>query len=454
MAIISSLTLKNESSRLLKKPEINSIGNRFIFGSVWVVFGHLGSQAIRLMANLLLTRLLFPEAFGLMALVNIFLQGLEMFTVLGIGPSIIQNKRGDDSDFLNTAWTIQVIRGFGLWILTMVLAWPVAGFYHQKELLLLLPIAGFTTIISGFNSTSLYLQNRNLKLKKITLIEFSSQGTGVVLMVLWAWLYPTIWALVIGRWFSCIIKMILSHILFKECRNRLQWESETMREIIKFGKWIFVGTGLNFLATQGDRLILGKYLSISELGIYSIAFYLSHAIIQIMQTQASKILFPVYSLIIRENNGSLLEKTRKIRLLLMLITLPVISATVIWGDQIVRILYDARYHDAGWMLQILGVGAAIEAVNITLSPILLAKGDSFRHMVINSMKTVFLFGAMITGGHYWGTRGLIMGIPVSYLLTYPVMALAVKRYGVWTPIMDLSGLLLSAILIYYGFIFF
>ena len=273
-------------------------------------------------------------------------------------------------------------------------------------------------------------------------------------MVLWAWFHPTIWALVMGRWFSCSIKMILSHILFKEHRNRFQWESKTIHEIIRFGKWIFVGTALSFLATQGDRLILGKYLSISELGIYSIAYYLSHAIIQTLQTLASKMLFPVYSHIIRENNDSLLEKMRKIRLVLMIITLPVISATVIWGNEIVRFLYDTRYYEAGWMLQILGIGATIEAINITLSPILLASGNSFRHMIVNSLKTIFLFGSMIIGGYYWGTKGLIIGIPVSYLLTYPVTALAVKKYGVWTPILDLSGFLFSITLISFGFFLF
>ena len=117
---ILSLPFKTGNSSLLPKTHISSITSRFFFGSAWVVFGHVASQGIRLAANLILTRLLFPEAFGLMALVNIFLQGLEMFTVLGIGPSIIQNRRGDDPAFLNTAWTIQVIRGFVLWILTIL----------------------------------------------------------------------------------------------------------------------------------------------------------------------------------------------------------------------------------------------------------------------------------------------------------------------------------------------
>jgi O-antigen/teichoic acid export membrane protein len=192
----------------------------------------------------------------------------------------------------------------------------------------------------------------------------------------------------------------------------------------------------------------------SELGVYSIAYFLSHAIIQTLQTLASKILFPVFSLIIREKDGSLLEKSRKIRLALMITTLPLICFTVIFGNEIINLLYDVRYKGAGWMLQILGTGAIIEAINITLSPILLASGDSFRHMIVNSLKTIFLFGSMITGGYYWGTPGLIMGIPVSYLLTYPVTAIAVKKYGVWTPIVDLLGFLFSMVVISFGLLLF
>jgi hypothetical protein len=61
--------------------------------------------------DLILTRLLFPEAFGLMALVQVFMGGLQMFSDLGVNMSIIQSKRGEDPDFLNTAWTFQILRG-------------------------------------------------------------------------------------------------------------------------------------------------------------------------------------------------------------------------------------------------------------------------------------------------------------------------------------------------------
>src|SRR4051812_6290963 len=76
--------------------------------AVWAMLGFGGGQALRFAGNLVLTRLLMPEAFGLMVLVNTFLMGLALFSDIGVGTSVIQNKRGDERAFLDTAWTISV----------------------------------------------------------------------------------------------------------------------------------------------------------------------------------------------------------------------------------------------------------------------------------------------------------------------------------------------------------
>ena len=91
------------SSQSIKAKSVRSSGLTFL--SIG------GSNGLRLVSNLILTRLLFPEAFGLMALVQVFIAGLNMFSDAGIRTAIIRHTRGDDPDFLNTAWTIQIIRG-------------------------------------------------------------------------------------------------------------------------------------------------------------------------------------------------------------------------------------------------------------------------------------------------------------------------------------------------------
>ena len=63
-------------------------------------------------------------------LAGVFLMGLHLFADVGIRTSIIQHKHGDEPDFLNTAWTLQIIRGFMLFLASMVLAWP-AAYLHR-----------------------------------------------------------------------------------------------------------------------------------------------------------------------------------------------------------------------------------------------------------------------------------------------------------------------------------
>jgi O-antigen/teichoic acid export membrane protein len=78
---------------------------------------------IRFGSNLIITRLLLPEHFGLMALVTTFLVGLALFSDTGVGPNIIQNPKGEEPIFFNTAWTVQAIRGVLLWVVA-VACWP------------------------------------------------------------------------------------------------------------------------------------------------------------------------------------------------------------------------------------------------------------------------------------------------------------------------------------------
>src|SRR5690606_37933513 len=142
--------------------------------SVWTIAGYGAGHMLRLGSNLILTRLLFPEAFALMALVQVFMQGLAMFSDIGIGPSIVQNSRGEDVTFLNTAWTIQIVRGIVLSICACVVAWPVSEVYGEPLLLPLLAVSGFSALIAGFNSTSVFTLNRKLAFGRLIAIQLLS----------------------------------------------------------------------------------------------------------------------------------------------------------------------------------------------------------------------------------------------------------------------------------------
>src|SRR5437763_480806 len=137
-----------------------SLKRRVLTASSWTLVGFGASQAIRFGSNLFLTRLLAPDIFGVVAIAIIISIGLEMFSDLGLRPNIIQSKRGDDPDFLNTAWVVQILRGLVLWIGALLIAavivavnsfhiTPPGSVYADSRLPYVLAILSLTVAISG-----------------------------------------------------------------------------------------------------------------------------------------------------------------------------------------------------------------------------------------------------------------------------------------------------------------
>lgn len=333
-----------------------SVKKLAIRGTIWTIVGYGGSQILRFGSNLVLTRLLFPELFGLMAIVNVFLTGLHLFSDLGLNASIIQSKRGDDPVFLNTAWTLSIIRGAVLWLCCLGIAYPAAQFYHEPRLLWLLPLVGLSTLVGGFCSTSLSTLNRHLALKQISLYELGGQIVGLVVTLIWAWLNPSILALVAGGLVASVFQLIASHRLNGDRRNRITWDGDSIKELISFGKWIFLSTAIYFLSSSTDRLILGKLFTFQLLGVYGIALTLSDVPRQIVFAVATKVIYPAYSKFVELPRSEFRAKIVHHRRPMLLVSAVITALTVGLGDLIISFLYDDRYTAATWMFPLLAIG--------------------------------------------------------------------------------------------------
>ena len=342
-----------------------TLKQRSIRSGSWVVFGHLSSQVLRLGSNLILTRLLVPEMFGIMAIVTVIMSGLAMFSDVGLLQNIVQSKRGEETDYLNTAWTIQIIRGCLIFFIALILSaflyylgiigyLPADTVYGHVELPLILAIVSLTSIISGFNSIQILVLNRRLMMGKLIVIELVSQIIGLVFMLTWAWYQHDIWALVYGSMLTAFMNMLLSHAVIKE-RCAFRWDKNAVNEIFHFGKWIFLSSIFGFLLNHGDRVLLGGLISSEQLGVYTIAFFLANALKDVLSKLISSVFYPVLSETLRNSPDDLENSYYKIRNKIDVIAFFVAGFMYATGETIIQILYDPRYYDAGWMLQILSL---------------------------------------------------------------------------------------------------
>jgi O-antigen/teichoic acid export membrane protein len=424
-----------------------SLIRRAVRGGSWVIAGHVLGQGLRLASNLVLTRLLFPEAFGLMTLVHVVSQGVTLFSDVGLRASVVQHPRGEEPDFLNTIWTIQVLRGFLISAAIALLALPMASFYEEPQLFPLLSVAGLTGILQGFASTSIATLTRRVQPGRTITMELTSQVFSVFVMVTWAFLYPTVWALVGGALSYALILSLLSHWAIPGYRNRFHYEREAVRAIVHFGRWILLSTAFTFIMMNSDRLALGKLMTVAELGVYTIALFPAILVVSIVGLLATRVLFPVYARLSSGETGTMRRETLRLRGGILLLMLPVLWVLALAGPQLVELLYDSRYHEAGWMLQILAVGAIGRVVTLTAEGIALARGNSFQHMLLQASQAALLLICMAVGASTHGTIGLLVGISAARILGYLPLIPLLRANGVWIPALDAAAFGLSALAI-------
>ena len=399
---------------------------RVLRSTSWILLGYGGSQALRLVSNLILTRLLFPEAFGLMALVSLVTVGLMLFSDVGIAPSIAQSKRGDDPDFLNTAWSIQVIRGVVLWAIATALAAPLAAFYDAPQLATYLPIAALALLVTGFNPTRIETAHRHLLMGRLTVLDLTSQVIGIVVMIALAWWLQSVVALVIGGVVGPLAKLALTWAYLPGDANRFRWERPAVRELVTFGKWIFLSTIFWFFASQGDRAVLGKFLSLDSLGIYNIAFFLASFAMQLGTAVTGRVMIPVYRDAKHETG-----KIAKLRWGISAVVLTLLLGMALAGPWLVGVLYDPRYAAGGAIVTLLAVAQIPQIIGMSYDQAALAAGDSRRFFVVSATRAVLQIALLITGVSLFGLVGAIAGIGLAHVLTHPVIIWLARTHDAW-----------------------
>ncbi len=405
---------------------MTSLKKLAIRGAIWTIAGYGSSQVLRFGSNLILTRLLVPEFFGLMAVANTLRVGIELFSDIGIAQSIVNNKRGDEPAFLNTAWTLAILRGLALWLFCLLLAWPMAKFYNDDRLLWLIPIVGLSSVFDGFSCTSIHTLHRRINLGRYTVFELVVQVLTLTTLLILAYLNPSIISLAIGVVAGAIYRMLGSYLLIPKYSNRFAWDKDALQEIISFGKWIFLATGLTFLNEQADRLILAKLLSFKLLGVYTVAYTLAGIPREIIKTVSHRVIFPAISNQIDLPRSSLRIKILRQRQMILIGFAISLAALVTVGDLVIAVLYDNRYADATWMMPILSCGIWFSVLFYTISPALLAIGKPLYTAQSNLAGFVVIGLGLPLMFFYFGTVGAIILIAVSDLPLY-----LVNLYGLW-----------------------
>lgn len=403
--------------------------------TAWSVFGHGFDQIVRLMSNLILTRLLAPEMFGVMVVANIFLIAVSLLFDCGLGPSVIcrnEETEKKQQNFLNTVWSIQIIRGFIICFTILLFVLTLfqlnenglisqTSVYSDPALYWVLIAIGFSMAFSGFESTKVITAVKSFAQKELVIFTFISQVTGVAGTIIWALIEPNIWAMVFGVYVTRITRLILSYHLLEGPTNRWHWDWSIVKSILSFGKWILVSTILSVLFVNGDRILMAGIITAEELGVYSIAFLMVYAFQSLISKLNESILLPVLSKTNANttNEFDVRNTFYKYRFWTDAITLLVTGFLIALAPAVIELLYDDRYNEAGQILQILAL-TLIAQRHIVIEKYFIVKGVPKISSILNFLRVVFMYLSVPICANSFGFDGALYAIVISNFITIPV----------------------------------
>ena len=264
----------------------------------------------------------------------------------------------------------------------------------------------------------------------MTQIEIASQIIGILCILGWSLLDRSIWALVAGAVCSACARVLLSHGWLSGVSNRWQWDKSAFWEIFHFGKWLFLSSILGFLVNSGDRLLLGGFLNSTTLGIYSIAYLIFNAIEQAATKIIVDVSYPALSEVARDRPIEFKSSYYSFHVVIASFGYFCAGVLMTSGDSLIRLLYDQRYAEAGWMLEILAVALLTVPFRLaTQSFLALGKPQLLSRII--AIRFVVLFVATPVGFYLFGIPGALWGIVLSQLAYLPAIILYNVRHNVF-----------------------
>ena len=379
-----------------------SLRSKILRSGFWQALATFGVNGLTFAKSAVLARLLAPEAFGLMALSLMAIRGAQLITETGFGSAMVQ-RQGDWAEAKDTAFTLLALRGILLAVLMVPVAFGMASFYENSELVALISVLGVSFLFSGLANIDLTRTIRDLDFKKVAIIENVVGFSSFVIAIAIAWWTRSVWALVASFVAAAMIKSAMSYMLVPG-KPVFHIDRKIAMELLHYGKFITASTILMFIAAEAGGAVIGKMLDVGQLGHYSVAFLLANFPPTHVAFVLSNIMFPAYSKI--QNDLPVLRKTfAQVSDVIASLVMPVMAGMAAAAGTMIGAFYGAGWEDAVDPFRILCLYGAVHAIVTVNGYMFNGIGRPDIGFRIAVLRVVGILVLIVPAIKLWGTVG-------------------------------------------------
>ncbi len=374
------------------------------------------STLLRLVSSLVLTRVLQPEAYGIVTIVLSVIYIISNILDTNVTLFIVRDKHAEEPRYLSTAWTMRVGRAVLSAIVLFACAPLIATkIYDLPSLTLPLRVFSIWFLFEGFNSLAFSVAIRRKQARLSMYSELATSVVSTTFVIIYCYLYHTFWGIIFAMLLDRLIITVLSWQFYRELRPRFFFDRAAAREILVFSKFTIPSSFLTLGLTQFDKVIFLRLFDLRLLGIYSLAGNISGAIEAVIGKISQSVLYPRCAQNFRDNPDTAAKRyyTDNVKLFASILAMP--AALCGAAHLVITLLYDSRYSEAGSVLQALAIRGVLLSFASSAEDFLISAGEFHVILTGNILRAAWIIVGSLVGYHFLGFLGFIYGLSLSGL---------------------------------------
>ncbi|WP_222845904.1 lipopolysaccharide biosynthesis protein [Flavilitoribacter nigricans] len=414
-------------------------------GLFWNALEKFSVQLVKLIVGIVLARLLFPEDFGLIGMLSIFIAISQIFVNSGMGSGLIQKKVRTDLDY-STVFLFNLVVSIFFYLVLLFSAPLIAKFYDKIELILLTRVLGLNIVISAFAMVqrAKLIVNIDFKtLARVNLIASVLSGIAAIVLAILGW---GVWALVMYTLLNTLVSVFLLWKVNKWIPS-MEFSRESFNELFGFSSKILLSRIYEKVSINIYNIIIGKYYSAAALGFYTRAKSLAEIPSGTLSNVLQQVSFPVFSSLQDERVRLVSAYSRMVRMAAFII-IPIMILVSILAEPIVRILLTEKWIEVVPLLQWTSIAYVIYPISVINMNILNAMGRSDLFLKVDLSKFPLTVVSLIVTVPF-GIKAIVIGHVVTSFISFFINAYLpgkILGYGPLSQLKDIMPMVLSAII--------
>lgn len=340
-------------------------------GAAWLAGARLLVRGIGLVSTIVLARLLLPEDFGLVALATALLFVLETLSDLRFEQALIAQRDTRDVD-LNTAWTLNLLRGLGVALLLVIIAYPYAALMDDARLAGLLLWLALIPLLDGLKNPAFVTFEKALQFRREFALQLAQKLVAFAVTVALALLWRSYWALLAGLLSGTLVRVAASYWMHPY-RPRPQLAG--WRRLIGFSGWLMGSNVVAAILQKYEFFLIGAFVPVRIVGLFHVGSEIANMASNELTLPLKRALYPALSSLAAEPERQY-ESFRRAIEIVAAVTLPIGIGLSLVAEPMVLLVLGERWLESATIIAFIAPAASLRAIAGVCDTLTLSRGNT------------------------------------------------------------------------------